>query len=158
MSQGRAPDGSDNIVFFPVGRATPDEPNYAGLLTVVISELLSHTDPPLEDAIELHNPTARPVDISHWWLSDSGNEPRKYRIPPGTIVPAGGFAVFYEYQFGAGPTGFTLNSYDGDDVYLSVGDTVGNLTGEQTFVEFGALLNGVPAGRYPPAWASISSP
>jgi endonuclease YncB( thermonuclease family) len=31
---------------------------------------------------------ARPVDLSNWWLRDSGL--RRYTIPPGTTVPAGG--------------------------------------------------------------------
>lgn len=148
ISQGRTPDGSDQIVFFPAGRDTPGEPNFAGVITVVISEVLSHTDPPLEDAIELHNPTAATVEISHWWLSDSGSQPKKFRIPAGTLLPAGGFAVFYQYQLEGGPTGFTLDSAEGDQVYLSVGDASGNLTGAQIFVEFGALKNGVSIGRH----------
>ena len=148
ISQGRAPDGSDNIVYFPAGRATPDEPNFAGITNVVISEVLSHTDPPLEDAIELHNPTAASVDISHWWLSDGASQPRKYRIPAGTVIAAGGFKVFYEYQIGAGANGFTLDSSEGDEVYLSAGDASGNLTGEQLFVTFGGLNNGVSVGRH----------
>ena len=45
----------------------------------------------LEEYIELHNPTAVPVDISHWWISDSEAQPRKYRIPPGTTIAAGGY-------------------------------------------------------------------
>ena len=148
ISQGRAPDGSDHIVFFPAERDTPNEPNFAAAITIAISEVLSHTDPPLSDAIELHNPTAAAVDISYWWLSDSSAQPKKYRIPAGTIVPAGGFKVFYEYQFGVGTTAFTLDSAEGDEVYLSASDAAGNLTGAQIFVEFGALKNGVSVGRH----------
>jgi len=147
-SQGRAPDGSDNIVFFSGASVTPGASNFNALTNVVISEVLSHTDPPLEDAIELQNLTAAPVDISDWWLSDSGSQPRKYRIPAGTIIPANGFKVFYHVQFGAGTAGFALDSAEGDEVYLSAGDAAGNLTGAQTFVTFGALKNGVSAGRY----------
>lgn len=148
ISQGRAPDGSDNIIYFPAGRATPDEPNFAGITNVVISEVLSHTDPPLEDAIELHNPTVAPVNIGNWWLSDAASQPKKYRIPAGTTIPAFGFKVFYEYQINAGAIPFTLDSSEGDEVYLSAGDASGNLTGEQLFVTFGGLNNGVSVGRY----------
>lgn len=148
VAQGRAPDGSANIVSFPPGFATPDEPNMALITNVVISEVLSHTDPPLEDAIELHNPTAAPVDISHWWLSDSAAEPKKYRIPAGTVIPAGGYWVCYEYQFGASG-GFSLDSAEGDEVYLSAGDATGKLTGSQLWANFGALKNGISAGRVP---------
>lgn len=94
-----------------------EDPNQTQITNVVISEVLTHTDPPLEDAIELQNLTGVTVDISHWWLSDSASEPRKYRIPAGTTIAPYGFKVFYQYQFGVGPTGFSLNSAEGDDVY-----------------------------------------
>jgi hypothetical protein len=147
VSQGRVPDGGDTFASFPV--PSPGQPNAAEGAGVVINEVLTHTDPPLEDAIELHNPTAQPADISHWWLSDSLSQPRKYRIAAGTVIPAGGFAVFYHYQFGAGASGFSLNSFQGDNVVLSAGDAAGNLTGQQTVVTFGALKNGVSIGRVP---------
>jgi hypothetical protein len=148
VSQGRAPDGSDNFIFFSGSSVTPGGSNFRALTNVIVSEVLSHTDPPLEDAIELRNLTAAPVDISHWWLSDSGSQPRKYRIPAGTIIATNGFKVFYHVQFGAGTTGFALDSAEGDDVFLSAGDAAGNLTGEQTFVRFGALKNGISVGRH----------
>lgn len=146
-SQGRAPDGSDNIISFTGTSITPGASNFRQLTNVAVSEVLSHTDPPFEDAIELQNLTPAPLDISHWWLSDSGSQPRKYRIPAGTIIPAHSFKVFYHAQFGAGANGFALDSAEGDDVFLSAGDATGNLTGEQTFVRFGALKNGISIGR-----------
>ena len=148
IAQGRAPDGSDNLLYFPAGAATPGDANFEEITAVVISEVLTHTDPPLEDAIELWNMSTDPVDISHWWLSDSVANPQKYRIPPGTVIPASGYAVFYQHQFSNGETGFSLDSVEGDQVFLSAGDVSGRLLGQQTFVEFGALINGVSAGRY----------
>lgn len=148
IAQGRAPDGADSIISFPPGGATPGANNFREFTNVVISEVLSHTDPPLEDAIELHNPTTTPVDISHWWLSDSVSQPKRFRIPPGTTIPAGGFKVFYQFQLETGPIGFSLNSSEGDEVLLCSGDAGGNLTGEQTLVKFGALRNGVAVGRH----------
>jgi hypothetical protein len=147
-SQGRAPDGSENIIFFPAGVFTPEAPNQTAITNVVISEVLTHTDPPLEDAIELQNVTAQEVDISHWWLSDSASQPQKYRIPAGTTIAPFGFKVFYEGQFGVGPTGFSLNSAEGDEVYLSAGNASGNLLGAQGVARVGGLRNGVSAGRY----------
>ena len=149
ISQGRAPDGSDNITSFPPGGSTPEGPNQIEITNVAISEVLTHTDPPFEDAIEIQNLTAVPVDISHWWLSDSASDLKKYRIPAGTILPAFGFKVFYQYQFDVGPTAFSLNSAEGDQVFLSSGNASGQLTGQQTFVQFGALRNGVSIGRVP---------
>ncbi len=147
VSQGRTPDGGDRLTFFPAGRATPGEANIIPLASVVISEVLTHADLPFEDAIELQNVGPGPVDISHWWLSDSASEPQKYRIPPGTMIPLTGFIVFYEYQFSTGPNGFSLNSAQGDEVYLSAADAAGNLLGQQSSVEVGTLRNGVSVGR-----------
>ncbi len=145
-AQGRTPDGGATLVFFPPGQATPAARNLREITEVLISEVLSHTDPPLEDAIEIQNVSSQTVDLSHWWLSDSSANPRKYRVPPGALLPAGGFRVFYEYQFGSGATGFSLNSYEGDEVWLSAGDSSGNLLGRATFVSFGALKNGFSVG------------
>lgn len=149
VSQGRLPDGADSVASFPGLQSTPGAPNGAPLVGVVINEVLTHSDPPLEDAIELHNPSAEPADISRWWLSDSPTQPRKYRIPANTVIPPGGFAVFYDAQFGAGDTGFSLNSAEGDAVVLSAADAAGNLTGQQDIVTFGAVENGVSLGRVP---------
>ncbi|MCC7377038.1 MAG: lamin tail domain-containing protein [Verrucomicrobiales bacterium] len=147
VSQGRVPDGGSSILSFPAGQSTPGARNLRELTRIVISEVLSHTDPPQEDAIELHNPTEAPIDISHWWLSDSAERPQKYRIPPGTVISAKGFWVAYEYQFSIGTEGFSLNSYDGDEVWISTGDASGQLTGERALVRFGAAENGVALGR-----------
>jgi hypothetical protein len=148
ISQGRAPDGSDNIIFFPPGGASPEAPNQVEITNVAISEVLSHTDPPLEDAIELQNLTGAPVDISYWWLSDSASDLKRYQIPAGTILPAYGFKVFYQNQFDAGLNAFSLNSAEGDEVVLSSGNSAGQLTGQQTFMPFGPLKNGVSIGRH----------
>jgi len=58
VSEGRFPDGGTNIVAFP-GTDSPGAPNYRRLTEIVINEVLTHTDEPLEDAIELHNLTAQ---------------------------------------------------------------------------------------------------
>ena len=54
------------------------------MTNVVINEVLAHTDPPLEDAVELFNPTSQSVDISGWFLSNTGKSLKKFRIPNGT--------------------------------------------------------------------------
>ncbi|MGB9601169.1 MAG: lamin tail domain-containing protein, partial [Limisphaerales bacterium] len=150
VSEGRFPDGSTNIVRF-YRTASPGAANYLWLTNVVINEALTHTDLPLEDAIELYNPTDQAVDISGWYLSDSDNNLKKYRIPPGTVIPPHGYKVFYEYQFnsdpGVNPLAFALSAY-GDQVYLSTADSLGELTGYRTMVKFGAAPNGVSFGRY----------
>jgi hypothetical protein len=157
ISQGRLPDGSANIVSFRTNNPTPAASNFLPITNVVINEVLTHSDPPLEDAIELLNVSSGPVDLSHWWLSNSRDQPRKFRIPPGTVLPAGGFIVFYEGVgtaggFNSSGTGeapdFTFNSAHGDELYLFTGDADGNLTGQRRGIDFGAAENGVSFGRH----------
>lgn len=156
VSEGRFPDGSTNIVRFP-GTPTPGESNLLPLSDVVISEVLTRTDLPFEDAIELQNVSPASIDISGWYLSDSRNDLKRFRIPAGTVIPAGGFAVFYEYQFNPDFSGrppfFSLNSVNGDQVLLSTADAAGNLTGYRAEVSFGAAGpavggTGVSFGRH----------
>jgi len=149
VSEGRFPDGSTNIVRFP-GTASPGESNYRLLENIAINEVLSHSDPPLEDAIELVNLSDSPVDISGWWLSDSINNLMKFRIPNETVMQPHQLMVFYEYQFNSNPDdplSFALSSAHGDQVYLSAASSNG-LTGWRTSVKFGAAESGVSFGRY----------
>ena len=149
VSQGRLPDGGEDRVSFPVNRATPGASNFLPLTNVVINELLTHTDPPLEDAVELYNPTSQDIDLGNWYLSNSRNAPAKYRIPANTILPAGGFRVFYEAQFNSLGQGFTFNSYEAGEAVLSMGNADGKLTGYILVQPFGPAQNGVSLGRFP---------
>jgi hypothetical protein len=38
-------------------------------------------------------PSTNAADVSHWWISDDFNSPQKYRLPAGSIIPAGGYLV-----------------------------------------------------------------
>jgi len=152
VSQGRLPDGDDAVVFFPDGRDTPGASNFLPLTNVVVNEVLSHSDPPYEDAIELANLLPTPVDISYWWISDSPGRPFKFRVPPGTVLPGFAFKVYYEADFNPGGQGvdpdFTLNSSQGDDVYLVTADVTGKLTGYRGRQTFSAAENTVAFGRH----------
>ncbi|MCP5515803.1 MAG: lamin tail domain-containing protein [Verrucomicrobiales bacterium] len=149
VSQGRFPDGAVSILDFS-DTASPGGSNHLPLATVVINEVLSHTDPPFEDAIEVFNPTASSVAISGWYLSNSPMELRKYRIPDETVIAAGGFAVFYEAQFNGPDAGapFNFNSAHGDRAILSQAAADGELTGFRSEVSFGAAANGISFGRH----------
>jgi hypothetical protein len=144
VSQGRWPDGATNLAFFIV--PTPGDCNFQYLANVVINEVLANSDPPLADAIELYNPTTNAAKIGNWWLSNSQNKPKKYRLPPGAEVPPGAFLVFYATQFSSA---FTLSA-QGDDVYLNAAsnDASGTLLYSRTFQNFGPSANGVSFGRY----------
>jgi hypothetical protein len=141
VSQGRLPDRGANIVSFPT-TPTPEKSNYLPLPNVVISEVLTHTDPPFEDAIEVQNIGTNAVTISDWWLSTSEADFYQFPVGPGTTLAPGEFKVFYQVPFP-----FTLNSARGDTVYLSE-SVPGGLTGYRAQVTFGAAENGVSFGRF----------
>ena len=44
-----------------------------------------------EDFVELLNTSGAPVDIGGWYMSDDLDEPTKFEIPAGTVVPPNGF-------------------------------------------------------------------
>ncbi|MBN2476227.1 MAG: lamin tail domain-containing protein [Pirellulales bacterium] len=121
---------------------------------VVINEVLSHTDWPESDTIELHNTTGAAIDIGGWYLSDTNGNYAKFRIPGGTSIPAGGYVVFDEDDFNPtpltpGPNDFALDGAHGDDVWLLEGDAAGNLVRFVDHLEFGAAVNGESFGRWP---------
>lgn len=148
-SEGRLPNGATRITKFP-STPTPGKSNYLPVKDVVINEVLTHTDPPFEDAIELRNLSGNPVDIGNWWISNSESSLKKYRIPSNTTLTARGVMAFYERQFNPAPGAehsFALNSAHGDKVILSEADDFGKLTGYRAIIEFGAAQNGVSLGR-----------
>ena len=149
ISEGRLPDGAANVARFPVS-SSPGKSNYLPLTSVWINEILSHTDEPIEDAIELYNPGTQPVNIGNWYLSDDADNFMKYRIPSGTLIPAGRFMVFYQYQFNGADAAvpFSLDSAEGDSVFLSAVDATGKLTGYRAVAQFGPLPNAVSVGRF----------
>ena len=127
---------------------------------VVINEVLTHTDPPIEDAIELYNQTGTNVDVGNWYLSNQRLDPAKFHIPAGTIIPPHSFKVFYEQRgvlgapgFNTSATGnkpdFTFNSAHGDEAVLM--STTGG-TRLQYWIDAVTLdpaEHGYSFGRYP---------
>jgi hypothetical protein len=116
---------------------------------IVINEILTHTEPPQVDAIELRNPTAGSVNIGGWFLSDDSAQPKKFRIPDGTSLAPGGFIVFTEADFNPQPgvaPSFALNSH-GESLYLFSGDATTNLTGYSHSFDYGAAAPSVSFGR-----------
>jgi hypothetical protein len=62
-----------------------------------------------DEWIELYNAGSTVVDLSGWFLDDAEGDSTSYRIPAGTVLQPGAFAVFYRQE-----TGLTLND-DGDE-------------------------------------------
>ena len=130
------------------GSPGADDPA-VNIAAIVVNEALSNSATPFVDTVELFNPTAAPVVVTDWWLTDDPNIPKKYRIPA-TTIPAGGYVAFDETQFNPTPglgTSFALGS-DGDDVYLFAGDAAGNLTGYSYGFKFSGAELHVSFGRY----------
>jgi CotH kinase protein/Lamin Tail Domain/Bacterial Ig domain/Immunoglobulin I-set domain/Bacterial TSP3 repeat len=114
---------------------------------IIVNEVLTHTDLPELDSIELYNPTINTVNIGGWFLTDDFYKPKKYRIPNGTTISPKSYLVFNENQFNTGPNAFRFSEY-GEFVYLFSGDANTNLTGYVHGFEFGESPNGVSFGCY----------
>ena len=97
---------------------------------IVVNEVLTHTDPPLKDSIELLNTTQQTINISGWLLSDTASDLAKYTFPTNTTIVPGAYLVLDESQFNPNPTdpnsiGFALSSSKGDSVWLVEADAQG---------------------------------
>lgn len=143
-SQGRLPDGAATVTAFPT-TASPERPNWLPA-AVVINEALANPAATGEDWIELHNPGTAAATIGGWWLSDDFREPKKYQIPAGTELPAGGYLVITTSQLGGAATPFALGSA-GDEICLAAANGSGSLTGYRSQVSFGASATGTSFGR-----------
>ena len=93
-----------------------------------------------EDFVELFNETAAPVDIGGWHMSDDLDEPTKFEIPAGTIVPPNGYLTIIcsgEAQAGnlyAGGflnTNFRIHQCKQESVVFS--DAMGNVLESYTY-------------------------
>jgi hypothetical protein len=120
--------------------------------TVVIEEVFANSGAQ-PDWIELHNRSGGPIDIGGWFLSDSGSNLAKYRLPAGTVIPAGGHLVFDEDRhFGAASidpgriTPFGISD-GGETLYLSsaVDDQITDYRAQE---DFGASVEGETLGNY----------
>ena len=120
---------------------------------VVINEVLTNSEPPSLDSIELVNISAVSISLENYYLSDSAatvETLQHFAVPAGELGP-GQYIVFDESDFnpsgGVDPGDFALSSL-GDQVYLTVGDATGP-THFADFVEFGAIATGESYGRFP---------
>jgi hypothetical protein len=158
-SMGRVPDGGTNITSF-IKHPTPGAPNFGIITNIFVNEMLTHTDLPLEDAVELYNPTTEPVDISGWYMGgiewwkdnpkgdDFTKALKRYQFPAGSVIQPAGYLVVYEYQFRNNPLddNFTFNSAHGGSLFISQPDESGGIVAylERTYPP---SANGVSFGR-----------
>jgi hypothetical protein len=119
------------------------------VLPIHVNEVLTHTDFPILDAIELYNPNAEPVDVGGWYLTDDRLTPKKFRIPSPKWIDPNAYVSFTEDDFNQPgvATSFSFSSH-GDEVFLYSADPAGNLTGYSDGFNFNGAENGVTFGRY----------
>lgn len=86
---------------------------------IVINEVQSNSATGAPDFIELLNVGTTPVDISEWLLKDS-DDTRTLRVPTGTVLGPGGFAVLETDVAG----GFGLGADDAARIYAPDGVTL----------------------------------
>lgn len=123
--------------------------------SIVINEILAHSDTLTYDWIELYNTTGAGIDISGWFLSDSNNDDpnrMKYEIPAETIIDANDYVVFNENLHFGNESAPGCNipfqlSENGETVYLQSGSD-GVLTGYYEEEKFGASGADIALGRY----------
>lgn len=117
--------------------------------TVVVNEVLTRPGSLLQDAIELHVPGMEAVDLGGWFLTDNFRSPRKYTIPTGTVVPAGGYLRVSQEAFDDHNPGdaFALSA-QGEEVFVFSGNAAGELTGYVQGFAFGAAAEEVSFGRH----------
>jgi hypothetical protein len=133
---------------------SPGKAGIGNFADVVVNEVLTHTDPPQKDSVELYNTTNASINIGGWYLSDSNDNYAKFRIPNNTIIPAHGYLVFDEDDFNPnpgnpGPNDFSFSAAEGDDAWLLAANATGKLLRFADRGEFGAAANGVSFGRWP---------
>ena len=94
----RIPDGTGEFVDFET--ATKGKANIV-TNPVVINEVQSNDKNDGPDWIEFANPTADELDVSGLVIKDN-DDTHQYVIPEGTTIPANGFLVITEDDFGFG--------------------------------------------------------
>ena len=105
------------------GREDPQPP-----VGVVINEIAAHTDytnaarPEYDsnDWVEMYNTSSSSVSLADWYLSDDGDDLKKWAVPETNSIAAGEWITFYEVTGFHSPitNGFGLDKA-GEQVFLS---------------------------------------
>ncbi|MCX5684958.1 MAG: SMP-30/gluconolactonase/LRE family protein, partial [Planctomycetota bacterium] len=110
------------------------------------------------DWIEIRNPGASAIDMGGMYLTNDTGTPKKFQIPTGVSIPAGGYLLFWadnNTSAGSRHMNFTLDSAGGT---LSLYDIDG-ITRIDT-ITYGAQTTNVSYGRNPDgtgAWQAMTA-
>jgi hypothetical protein len=132
------------------------EATFAVMLDLHIGELMADNEATVadesgqyEDWLELYNGSTLPADVGGMYLSDDPRNTTKWRIPDGTVVPAGGHVLVWADEDGSdGPlhANFKL-SKQGEFLGLYAPDDLGNVPLDE--IAFGAQGEDVATGDMP---------
>ena len=139
---------------------TPGYPGHGPDRRVLVNELLAASIAPTTDAIELLNVSGASVDVSGWFVTDSADNYRKYRIPTGVQMAPGGRLVLRESDFNkvgspASLVPFAFSSA-GEQVYVVSTDASGALLSRVDGFDYGPISAGVVIGRWPDATGPLA--
>ncbi|MCA9200466.1 MAG: lamin tail domain-containing protein, partial [Planctomycetales bacterium] len=112
---------------------------------IVINEILTHTDLPQVDMMELHNVSNQTVPIANWYISDNNDNYFEHQISffeP--AMTAGSYRTLDENQLG-----FGFRGQESDDLHIVAATVNGKPLRFVDDVDFGAAQNGVSLGRWP---------
>ncbi len=139
----------------------------AGTGRLVINEIMADNDSiyqdpdeagAFEDWFEVYNPGTAAVDMSGMYITDNPQNPTKWKVGDGVVIPAGGYLVFMaDSEPAQGPrhASFSLSA-DGESlsIYATDGTTLLDT------VTFGPQKTDVAYGRTPDGgvtWSTLSA-
>jgi hypothetical protein len=149
-------DGNNWRASSQIGGLPNADDGFIEIPAILVNEILSNSETPQVDAIELYNPTGSAVNVGGWYLSDNRSMPKKWKIPSNTTIPANGYLLVKEghyvnslLQSNANEFGsaFSLSSH-GEEVFVFSANAAGDLTGYEHGFDFGEIETGVTFGRH----------
>jgi len=158
-SYGSYPDGAPHArrLFHNPTPASPNSPAWPPLLVTINEWMAANTrtfadpaDGDLDDWFELYNAGTHPANLGAYTLTDNLDNPAKFSIPAGTIIPPGGFLLVWADEE-------TDQNAAGQDLHVNfklaqAGEQITLFDPDGSPVDsvsFGPLSNDVSFGRFP---------
>lgn len=124
--------------------------------------VLDPADGDTDDWFELHNAGALAADLSAYTLTDNLDDPARFVVPNGTVIPAGGFLLVWADEEDSQATNGQIHA----NFKLSgAGEALGLYAPDGApvdTIEFGPQFENVSEGRFPdggePPFVSMPSP